>query len=335
MSALFTDDNMLPLLFGGAMLLTALILIFMLLGALTGDQKRFRRRLARIGQGLSAAEAPIGTGPTLRRETADSSIRGLDSLIKRFLPQPAKLRDRLAATGRKISLGEYVLANLFVGIAAFALIHLFSGLPILVSGILAVGDGVGLPYFFVGYLGKRRRNRFILLLPEAIDLIVRGLRSGLPITESIRVVGQEIPDPVGVEFRRIIESFSIGMTLEQALWGASGRIGIAEFRFFVISLAVQQETGGNLTETLDNLGNILRRRKQMKLKIRALTGEARASAGILAALPFLSFAALMVTSPTYADVLLSTRAGHWLLVTGFLLMSTGIGIMIRMTKFEI
>jgi len=335
MNGFLTDDNLMPLLFGGAMLCTALILVFMLIAAMTGDQKRFRRRLQRIGQGLSAAEAPANAGPSLRRETADSSIEGLDKLIKRFLPQPAKLRDRLAATGRKISLGEYLLASLFVGIASFGLLAFFSGLPPLVCGLLAITMSFGLPHFVVGHMVNRRRNRFILLLPEAIDLIVRGLRSGLPITESIRVVGQEIPDPVGTEFRHIIEAFSVGLTLEQALWAASNRIGVSEFRFFVISLSVQQETGGNLTETLDNLGSILRRRKQMKLKIRALTGEARASAGILAALPFFTFAAMMGTSPAYASVLLNTRAGHILLVAGFLLMSTGIGIMIRMTKFEI
>lgn len=320
--------------FGAAMLVAAMALLFMLAGALTGDQKRVRRRLARIGEGLSAAESLAGNAPTLRRDTTDSSIQGLDRLIKRFPAATVKLRERLAATGRKISLGEYVLASLLVGIVAYAAFN-FGGLALLPAAIFSVAVGLGLPYMFVGHLANRRRNRFILLLPEAIDLIVRGLRSGLPITESIKVVGQEIPDPVGTEFRRIIESFGLGLTLDKALWAASDRIGVPEFRFFVISLSVQQETGGNLTETLENLGTILRKRKQMKLKIRALTGEARASAAILAALPFFTFGALMVTSPTYAVVLLNTRSGHMLLAAGFVLMSVGIGIMIRMTKFEI
>jgi tight adherence protein B len=290
--------------------------------------------LVRVGGYPADAKAAAGV-PSLRRNTTDSSFAGFDRLIKRLIPHPAKFREWLQATGWRISIGEYVLASVLVGALFFGVRLLNTTLPFWAAVLSSISMGLWLPHKFVNRIIKRRRNRFILLLPEAIDLIVRGLRSGLPITESMKVVGQEIPDPVGLEFRRIIESFSIGLTLDQALWAAAERIGVPEFRFFTISLTVQQETGGNLTETLDNLADVLRRRKQVRLKIRALTGEARASASILGALPVVMFGALLLIRPEYGMILVNTTQGRYFLTAGAGLIITGITIMIRMTKFEI
>ena len=334
MSAFFGQVNPVAFFVGGAMLATALGLLFMLATALSGDEKRMRRRLTQVATGRSLTGASHANGPSLRRDTSDSSIAALDRLIKRLMPRPAKMRARLAATGRRISLGEYLLASVVVFAAAVAGFSYF-GLSPVASVLFAIGVALGLPHMVVGFLVKRRRNKFVMLLPEAIDLIVRGLRSGLPITESMKIVGQEIPDPVGSEFRGIIESYSVGMTLDQSLWAVAERIDVPEFRFFAISLSVQQETGGNLTETLENLGNILRRRKQMKLKIRAMTGEARASAAILGLLPFIMFGAIMFIHPDYGMVLITTARGHVLLGGGLTSMAIGIGTMFKMTKFEI
>jgi tight adherence protein B len=334
MSGFFSQVNLLTIFIGVGMLLTAIALLFMLATTLSGEEKRMRRRVAQVAGGRSLHQAMATGGPSLRRDTADSSIQSLDRLIKRLLPRPAKLRARLAATGRRISLGEYLLANVLVLVVAFSAFAVF-GFPLLPGALFSLGIGLALPHFAVGFMIKRRRSKFVMLLPEGIDLIVRGLRSGLPITESMKVVGQEIPNPVGGEFRGIIESYSVGMTLDQALWAVAERIGVPEFRFFAITLSVQQETGGNLTETLENLSNILRRRKQMKLKIRALTGEARASATILGLLPFVMFGALMLIHPDYGMVLINTARGHALLAAGIISMSIGIGTMFKMTKFEI
>jgi len=333
-SDLFSGLGGPALIFGVGLLIMAVVLLFMLATALSGDHKRMRRRMARAS-GEKPPVTAAANSPSLRRETADSSIAGLDKLIKRFMPQPAKLRARLAATGRKISVGEYVLASFVVGGISYAITSFFNLTSPGVAVLIALGDAFLLPHMVVSYLVKRRALRFIMLLPEAIDLIVRGLRSGLPITESMKVVGNEVPDPVGTEFKRVIESFGIGMTLDQALWAAAERISVPEFNFFVISLSVQQETGGNLTETLDNLGDILRRRKQMKLKIRAITGEARASAAILGSLPFIMFGVLMMVKPDYAMIMFTDHQGKMMSGIGMGLVMTGIGIMIRMTKFEI
>jgi tight adherence protein B len=335
MSEILTGSDFLPLALGAGMLVAALLLLFILVSTLAVDQKRLRRRLARVSSGQTAGGVSDGNAPTLRRDTTDSSIASFDKLIKRFLPHPAKLRDRLSATGRHISIGEYVLACLLVAALSFGLRFLTGEVPFFAAVLLGIASGLGVPHATVSFMIKRRRNRFVMLLPEAIDLMVRGLRSGLPISESMKIVGQEIPDPVGVEFRRIIEAVSIGVTLERALWATAERLGVPEFRFFAISLSVQQETGGNLTETLANLGEVLRRRKQVKLKIRALTGEARASASILGALPFIMFGALLLIRPEYGMVLVNTHQGRVFLGIGFVSIALGIGVMTRMTKFEI
>jgi tight adherence protein B len=187
----------------------------------------------------------------------------------------------------------------------------------------------------VSRLIKKRLVKFTNLFPEAIELIVRGLKSGLPVQESIQVVGNEIADPVGVEFREISDALKIGQTIEEAMWEASRRLDTPEFKFFVISLVIQRETGGNLTETLGNLSDILRKRKQMKLKIKAMSSEARASALIIGALPFAMFGILFLMNPAYVSQLFQETRGLMLLGVGGVSMSIGFFVMGKMIRFEI
>jgi len=187
----------------------------------------------------------------------------------------------------------------------------------------------------VSHLIKRRLKKFTHLFPEAIELIVRGLKSGLPVQESIQVVGREIEDPVGVEFREISDALKIGQTLEDAMWEASSRLDTPEFKFFVISLVIQRETGGNLTETLGNLSDILRKRRQMKLKVKAMSSEARASALIIGALPFGMFAILYALNPGYVSQLFQESRGLMLLGAAGVSMSIGFLVMGKMIRFEV
>src|SRR5262249_28054253 len=150
-------------------------------------------------------------------------------------------------------------------------------------------------------------NKFTKLFPEAIGLMVRGIKSGLPIAETFVIVGQEVPDPVGEEFRRVSDQIRLGQQIEQALWDSAKRVGTPEVQFLVVSLSVQKETGGNLAETLENLDTILRRRRQMKLKIRAMSSEARASAAIIGALPFIMLGVLAGLNPEYISKLFDTH----------------------------
>ena len=264
-----------------------------------------------------------------------SSFDGFDRILQKVIPRPAALRTRLLKTGKSISIGEYALANMAVAAVAIYLVHRFSGISWAPSILAGIGVGLGLPHLVIGIMIRRRVKNFIALFPEAIELIVRGLKSGLPVQESIVVVGREISDPVGVEFRQIADAVKIGTSVEDAMWATSARLDIPEFKFFVISLAIQRETGGNLTETLSNLADILRKRRQMKLKVKAMSGEAKASALIIGSLPFVMFGILLMLNGSYVLQLFEETRGIMLVGFGLFWMSLGFLSMAKMIRFEI
>jgi len=300
-----------------------------------GARRRFRNRTAR----LRARHAPAGAAPVAAENllVSDrmSSIAGLDALIRRFVPRPGALRARLARTGRRFSVGEYLLFCLLLGSVATAVRSLVFELPLLLAVLFGIVTALGPPHVIVGWMIKRRIKKFVAQFPEAIDLILRGLKAGLPVTESIRVVANEFPAPVGEEFRRVADAVALGEPLDNALWAAADRLDTPEFRFFVISLSVQSETGGNLTETLENLTDILRRRQQMKLKIKAMSSEARASAMILGSLPFVMFGIMMAVSGDYVMDLFIDPRGVLMVVAGLTSLGLGVAVMARMVRFEI
>jgi tight adherence protein B len=314
----------------------ALIAAVMAAGPLiiqNAGRKRLIRRLDRVS-GKNDTPMPGSTPVTVRRDVADSSIESLDRLIKRLLPRPAKLRERLAATGRRISLGEYLLASLLAAGLTFIALH-SAGLGSAAALMLAFAGGIFLPHKVTGSMIARRKRAFLALFAEGVELMVRGLKSGVPVSESMKVVGQEIPNPVGIEFRSITDALVLGQTFDEALSAASKRIDLPEFRFFVISLNIQQETGGNLSETLENLADILRKRTQMKLKVRALSSEARASAYIVGSLPFLMFIGLSLINPESMAVLFDDPRGNVELGAAIGSLALGVGIMIKMGKLDI
>ena len=182
---------------------------------------------------------------------------------------------------------------------------------------------------------NRRTNRFSAHFPEAIALMVRGIKSGLPVTETFNIVANETPAPVGTEFRQISDQIRLGHPVDQALWDAAKRVGTPELKFLVVTLSIQRETGGNLAETLENLDNILRRRRQMRLKVRAMSSEARASAMIIGSLPFVMMGVLSFVSPEYISLLFTTDRGNHMLMAAAGSMTFGIGIMTKMVRFDI
>lgn len=296
------------------------------------DRRQRQRRLKRA-QGMTVKMQEQAT-LSVRRD-ATEPLPFFDRLARAVLPNPAKIRQRLSLTGKNISLGQYALACLLIATLSGAGTKLGLGWPGLACLLIGVTLGLLLPHLYVGFLGRRRLNQFNAYFSEAIDLIVRGLRSGLPVTESIKAVGREVSDPVGTEFRLIADSITFGMTLQESLWSAAPRIDIPEYRFFAITLGIQQETGGNLAETLDNLSTVLRRRRQMKLKIKALSSEAKASAWIIGSLPFVMFGIIMAENHRYAMQLFTDPRGWVMLGCAFVCYSLGIGIMAKMVRFEI
>jgi len=321
------------LIFGGAVVV-ALVLVVLAFSTGANQSKQRLKRVAQLAQ-----KADGGTGKSsavnVKRATADSSIAAVDYMIKRWLPNPQKMRGRLLRTGRQISLGQYLTFCGVLAILAAGALKLMVGLPFIACLLVGVVIGVGIPHLVIGILGGRRRNKFNALFPEGIDLIVRGLKSGLPVSESIRVVGQEISDPVGVEFREISDQIKFGKTLTDAMWSVAPRIDTPEFRFFIISLSIQQETGGNLAETLENLSTVLRKRKTLKLKIKALSSEAKASAYIIGSLPFLMFGILLMMNYGYASTLYTDPRGIILVGCGLISYALGIGTMAKMVRFDI
>jgi tight adherence protein B len=260
-----------------------------------------------------------------------SRIEGYASTL---IPKPALLRKRLEMTGRDISLAKYSMICIGIALAVFVLLML-RGAPILLGLTFGLFMGIGGPHFVIGKMIARRVRKFTSNFPDAIELMVRGLRSGLPITETLGIVASEIPGPVGIEFRMVADKMKIGRTMEVGLQETADRLGTAEFQFFVITLAIQRETGGNLAETLSNLADVLRKRAQMKLKIRAMSSESKASAWIVGSLPFIVFGLVWFINPTYMGPFFVDQRLMVAGLGGLVWMSIGAFIMAKMVNFEI
>ena len=241
---------------------------------------------------------------------------------------------RLNRTGKGWTLSHYLYASVGLTVAATLLIFLKTGAFLLALGV-GVLVGAGLPHMIVGFFIKKRLNGFTSKFPDGIELLVRGLRSGLPVTETLGVVATEIPGPVGQEFKAVTERIKIGRTMEEALQETANRLGTPEFQFFVITLAIQRETGGNLAETLSNLADVLRKRAQMKLKIRAMSSESKASAYIVGALPFIVFTLIYMINPSYIGGFFEEERLIVVGLGGLVWMSIGGFIMAKMVSFEI
>jgi tight adherence protein B len=297
------------------------------------DPQAARSGLVRRARSLSL-DPTAAAGAAARRAFRQQSESGLERLMRKLLPRPAALRIRLEATGHPITFTHYGLACCTVAAVGLAVTAML-GVPALLALLEAVATGLWLPHTVIGLLMKRRRNAFLKLFPDAIGLIVRGLRAGLPVSETIGVVGRELASPVGEDFRRIADQVRLGQSLEEAMWHTARRLSLPEFNFLVISLSVQRETGGNLAETLENLELILRKRQQMRLKIRAMASEATASALIIGALPFLMAVLMYLVSADYMRLLFTAPLGRLMVGGGIASLVVGGVIMRKMVSFEI
>ena len=296
-------------------------------------RKALKRRMElvkeRHADGILAANAQA----QIRKLMAARASR-VDGWASTLIPRPALMRQRLEQTGKPISLGKYALSSLGLMVFVAALL-MIKGAPFLLAFFVGLFAGVAVPHFVVGFLIKRRLNQFNANFPDAIELMVRGLRSGLPITETLGIVAGEISGPVGIEFRAVADKMKIGRTMEAALQETSDRLGTAEFQFFVITLAIQRETGGNLAETLSNLADVLRKRGQMKLKIRAMSSESKASAYIVGSLPFVVFSLVWMVNPGYMGGFFEDQRLIVAGLGGLCWMGIGVFIMAKMVNFEI
>ncbi|MBA3526263.1 MAG: type II secretion system F family protein [Pseudomonadota bacterium] len=316
------------------LILSGVVAVFVLLRAFSGPSasKAVKRRMEMVkerhAEGIAAsAQAQI------RKLMAARSSR-MESFASRIIPKPALLRKRLEMTGRQISLSKYALISGAIVLTVMTLLTVRNA-PFLLALFAGLFFGIGGPHLVIGKMITKRINKFNSNFPDAIELMVRGLRSGLPISETLLIVANEIPGPVGIEFRQVADKMKIGRTMEAALQETADRLGTAEFQFFVITLAIQRETGGNLAETLSNLADVLRKRAQMKLKIRAMSSESKASAYIVGALPFIVFSLVWMMNPTYMGGFFSDQRLIVAGLGGIVWMSIGGFIMAKMVNFEI
>ncbi len=313
----------------------ALIVLAMMAFALAGPspQRAQARRLSGLRARHSGSATTDKVDAQMRRIT-QSRATSMDTLFGRILPNRALLAKRLAMTGKDWTVGKYGLVSAGIAVVIAGLLWL-KGAPLLLALFVGLLIGLGLPHMAVGYFINRRVAQFTAKFPDAIELLVRGLRSGLPISETIGVVGNEVPGPVGEEFRAVSDKMKIGRTMDAALQETADRLGTPEFQFFVITIAIQRETGGNLAETLANLADVLRKRGQMKLKIKAMSSESKASAYIIGSLPFVVFALIWFISGDYMQRFFVDQRLIVAGLGGMVWMSIGAFIMAKMINFEI
>jgi tight adherence protein B len=321
-----------------AIMLAALMVAgVMVLGFYIATDSGRRHREQRV---ITMRDRAMGTGVILQQHNLASAVRrdsesALDMLVKRLLPRPDQLRLRLQRTGRKISIGQFGSAIIVIAILTGGSSWYFFGFKPIICGLIGLGLGLWLPHATINYLIKRREDQFTTRFPEGLDVLVRGLRAGLPIAESIVNARSEVPEPVKTIYGHIADGVNLGQNLEDAIADSARIIDTPELKFFAVSLSVQRETGGNLADTLANLADILRRRRQMKLKVKAMSSEARASAYILGSLPFIMFGLIFFVNTGYAMELFTDPRGMMMVGIGAGMMMTGIFVMIKMVNFEI
>src|SRR5438270_2700016 len=313
-------------------LIGSLALGYVLFGG-PSSSKVLLRRLEGVRERHSKSHE-VAAQAQLKRILQNRGETRMDSFAQRLLPKPALLRRRLQQTGRSWTLGQYMSASMGLTLI-MALALLLRGMPVLLALFVGLFAGIGLPHLVVGKLILRRVAKFNARFPDALELMVRGLRSGLPITETMGVVADELPGPISEEFRAVTDKMKIGRTMEAALQDSADRLGTPELQFFVITLAIQRETGGNLAETLSNLADVLRKRAQMILKIRAMSSESKASAYIVGSLPFVVFTLVYMINPHYMAGFFTDQRLMVAGIGGMIWMGIGVLIMAKMVNFEI
>ncbi|MDP6564135.1 MAG: type II secretion system F family protein [Alphaproteobacteria bacterium] len=328
------DLGTLVFIVAGAVFLSVTALTFILVMPQLQARANLKQRIS-----VAAGEIkPTGGGGRAgrgggRKRDIQSRLREVEE-AKTKKSYIVRLRESLRQAGMSISLKTYFLICLGLTIVSM-IAYLLMGYPVV--GMLPVGItvGLGFPRYVVSWKSKRRVKKFTKEFAGAVDVIVRGIKSGLPVGECLAVIARESPEPVAGIFREIVESQKLGLSLDQSLERAQEQLKTAELQFFAIVLSIQAQTGGNLADTLQNLSNILRDRKKMADKVKALSSEAKSSAGIIGSLPFLMTGLLYLVSPEYIGPLFTDSLGQMMIAGGLAWMSIGVLIMKQMINFEV
>lgn len=285
-----------------------------------------------------AGQQRIASGKTAdvpresRRKQVQDKLKQIEA--RESSRKRTSIRLLIAQAGMTTSVTSFWILSASVGMILGGLPFLF-GVPwylCILSGLVGL---LGLPRWFLAFRRRRHQEKFLTELPDAIDIMVRGLKAGLPVSDAMKVIATESPPPIGPEFWEVVEGQRIGITIDQGLERMFERVPLQEVSFLSIVMSIQSKTGGNLTETLSNLARVLRDRKKMKAKIRSVSQEAKSSAAIIGSLPFLIMAGLTFLNPSYLAPLFETQAGNIMLAGCGLSMLVGILVMRKMINFNI
>ncbi len=301
-----------------------------------GQQARMQKRIERLKQrkaGGGKTPASAEQALQLRRKGEKEDTGWVANLIA-MLPNLQGLSNRLERAGSKLSARQFLFRCL-LAVPLFVGLFYLIGKPPLIGLFVGFILCVWLPLKILGFKINGEKKKFLKVFPDAIDLIVRGLRSGLPVSESVKLVASEVPAPVGSTFDHVANTMKLGVSMEGALQEVAKKLDYTEFNFFVTSIVLQRETGGNLSEILNNLADVLRKRAMMGMKIKAMTSEARASSMIIGAMPFLVISAVGIMTPSYLAPLFSDVRGNIAAASAAGMLFTGVWTMNRMAKFEI
>ena len=267
-----------------------------------------------------------------RRKQIQDSLKQLDQARRN--QKRASIRTMISQSGLDITPRTFWIGSIITGLVVGVGV-LILGAPVYIVLLAIVAGTLGLPRWFLGFMRRRRETAFLREFADAIDVMVRSLKSGLPVADAMRIIATVAPAPVGPEFLELVEGQRVGISLDQGLDRMYERIPLAEVNFLAVVIAIQMQTGGNLSEALSNLSRVLRDRKKMKLKITSVSQEAKSSAMIIGALPFVICGGMALLSPGYLDPLFSTTIGNILLVGCLIWMATGIFVMRGMINFDI
>jgi tight adherence protein B len=297
---------------------------------LSGERKAEKRKEAfsRTGSGTLPARGGRNA-PKSRREQVEGTLKEIEERNAKSVP----LSIKIAQAGLSWSKRRFFITAGILGIVGFSLGLMFDAGLLAEFGLAFVG-GVGLPLWLLKFLKKRREAKFLMAFPDAVDIIVRGIKAGLPLLDSLRIITTDAPEPLKSEFRAIVETQTIGIPIGDACGKLYERIPVAEANFFGIVIGIQQKAGGNLSEALGNLSRVLRDRKKMKAKITAMSMEAKASAMIIGCLPVAVGLLVYITSPQYIELLWTTSTGRFMIAGCGVWMSIGIFVMRKMINFD-
>lgn len=296
---------------------------------LSGERKT-EARMASVAKAEVVSRATRGPQKS-RRDTVESTLKEIDERHKKS--QRVSLAMRIARAGLTWSTRQYFFISAGIGMGFFMAGLVFAG------GLLpAIGFGFagafGVPYWMLSFLKNRREAKFLNAFPDAVDIVVRGIKAGLPLLDCMKMITVEAPEPLKSEFRAIIETQAIGIPLGEACGKLYESMPVPEANFFGIVISIQQKAGGNLSEALGNLSRVLRERKKMKAKIQAMSQEAKASASIIGALPIAVMAMVYITSPVYIALLFTEPLGNLMLAGSALWMGMGVLVMKKMINFD-